>query len=85
MFGALRPPATMGAERLNLKAPFLVSVISQPVAILFLVNHRRVVPVPQIGNNWEQIAINRSFDGNCGLAFCFWRRVCVNVRRYVDT
>jgi hypothetical protein len=83
-FGWLQAPATMGAARLNLKAPFLVLVTSRLVAIPFLVYFRRVVPVLQIGNNWEQIAINRQFDGNCGLAFCLWRRMRVNVRRYFD-
>ena len=56
----------MGAERQNLEAPFFLSILSQPVLIQFPVGCRRVVPVPQTGNNWEQIAKNRPFYGERG-------------------
>ena len=64
--GSNPTPATMGAERLNLEAPFLVTVTSRAAIPSILIHRCIVVPVPQIGNNWEQIATDRPFYGESG-------------------
>ena len=43
--GSNPTPATMGAARLNLKAPFFLSVAHRVVALPFLVYCRSLVPI----------------------------------------
>jgi hypothetical protein len=82
--GSNPTPATMGALRLNLEAPFLLSVTSLVLTAPFLVYCRTIVPVRSFTNNYEQITVNRPFHGECSFPFCFSGSVRVNLRCHVD-
>ena len=69
----------MGALRLNLEAPFLLSVPSRAAIVLFLIHRHVVVPVRYFRNNFDQIAVNRPFYGERGFTLCFGSGVSVNL------
>src|SRR5579862_5017608 len=61
--GSNPTPATMGAERQNLEAPFFLLVVGRAGTVPSLVHYRTIVPVRNFRNNYEQIAVNRPFHG----------------------
>jgi hypothetical protein len=61
--GSNPTPATMGVTRKTSKRPFSFSVTGQPETLPSLVNYIRVVPIPQIGYNWEEILRKLPFCG----------------------
>jgi hypothetical protein len=78
------PPEPMGAARGTSKCPFFLAFWLRAAICSSSVHCRTIVPVRNFRNNYEQIAINRPFYGECGFPFCFRRCMGVSVRRHVD-
>src|SRR5580704_8173225 len=72
-------PATMGAARLNLKAPLFLLVACRVVTLPCSVRHCNFVPIPKRGTTGERISADCAFrsatlaasrSDSCEMGFC---------------
>src|SRR5438309_4734069 len=80
-----RAPATTGAARPNLKAPFFLSVAENTMLPPSSVNCRVTDFVPSWEQVGEQIAVNRPFYRDSSFSFSFHRSMRVHVCGHVHS
>ena len=80
----IQPPQPWALRGKTSKRLFYFQLQDNLCHLPFLFQYRRIVPVLQIGNNWEQFAPNRPFNGERGLALCFRRWVRIDLCGHIN-